>query len=379
MKKIILFFLICTLFLLTAAAPSSADSFEAKDCTPSPADIQKEEAVSIAIASLYERFDLEDLETQDCEARFVTYTDLNGNVDGEPQWEIAIGRCRVVLDRHGKPVMVNGGGRDIPWESDTLALSVPANPVPGDGTAEEAIAKAWEVVSDGQTPWGDDRSGVEATAELIRNEHFCCNSDPVWLVTFSREEPCYKVLLRWDMEYISRATWGKEFLYDGMPRWVEEAGMYFPHGVRVEGFGRWTQEEQALFSDVYIPIVEALTADNPHFDDPYNELYWMTRHRYGVPGEGMISLDEAKAAAKAACVREGAAEKTFDTRYVEAALDVTDPENPVWRMNIGYDFNLDIRQKDSGYVLQINALSGEVTELKQTAMEDHTLFTKDIW
>ena len=379
MKKIILFFLICTLFLLTAAAPSSADSFEAKDCTPSPADIQKEEAVSIAIASLYERFDLEDLETQDCEARFVTYTDLNGNVDGEPQWEIAIGRCRVVLDRHGNPVMVNGGGRDIPWKSDTLALSVPADPVPGDGTAEEAIAKAWEVVSDGQTPWGDDRSGVEATAELIRNEHFCCNSDPVWLVTFSREEPCYKVLLRWDMEYISRATWGKEFLYDGMPRWVEEAGMYFPHGVRVEGFGRWTQEEQALFSDVYIPIVEALTADNPHFDDPYNELYWMTRHRYGVPGEGMISLDEAKAAAKAACVREGAAEKTFDTRYVEAALDVTDPENPVWRMNIGYDFNLDIRQKDSGYVLQINALSGEVTELKQTAMEDHTLFTKDIW
>ena len=329
MKKIILFFLICALFLLTAAAPSSADSFEAKDCTPSPADIQKEEAVSIAIASLYERFDLEDLETQDCEARFVTYTDLNGNVDGEPQWEIAIGRCRVVLDRHGNPVMVNGGGRDIPWKSDTLALSVPADPVPEDGTAEEAIAKAWEVVSDGQTPWGDDRSGVEATAELIRNEHFCCNSDPVWLVTFSREEPCYKVLLRWDMEYISRATWGKEFLYDGMPRWVEEAGMYFPHGVRVEGFGRWTQEEQALFSDVYIPIVEALTADNPHFDDPYNELYWMTRHRYGVPGEGMISLDEAKAAAKAACVREGAEEKTFDTRYVEAALDVTDPENPV--------------------------------------------------
>ena len=50
MKKTILFFLICTLFLLTVAVPSSADSFEAKDCTPSPTDTQKEEAVSTAIA-----------------------------------------------------------------------------------------------------------------------------------------------------------------------------------------------------------------------------------------------------------------------------------------------------------------------------------------
>ncbi len=378
MKKTILFFLIGTLFLLNAMVFSSADSFEATDCTPSPTDTQKEEAVSIALASLYERFDLEDLEKEECEARFVTYIDLKGNVDGEPQWEIAIGRCRVVLDRHGKPVMVNGGGREIPWESDTLALSVPADPVPGDGTAEEAVAKAWEVVFDGQTPWGSDRSGVEARAELIRNEHFCGNSDPVWLVTFSKGDPCYKVLLRWDMEYISRATWGKEFLYGGRPRWVEEAGAYFPHGVMVEGFGTWTQEEQALFSDVYIPIADAMAAENPHFDDPYNELYWMTRHRYGVPGEGMLSLNDAKTAAKAVCVQRGAGEKTFDTRYVEAALDVTDPENPVWRMNIGYDFNTDIR-KDCGYVLQINALSGEVTSLREVTMNDHILFEKDIW
>ena len=196
MKKTILIFLSCALLLLTVTVNSSADSFEATDCTPSPTDTQKEEAVSTAIASLYERFELEDLEKQDCEARFVTYIDLNGNVDGEPQWEIAIGRCRVVLDRHGKPVMVNGGGRDIPWESDTLAVSVPVDPVPGDGTEEEAIAKAWEAVSDGQTPWGDERSGVEARAELIRNEHFCGNSDPVWLVTFLKGNPCYKVLLR---------------------------------------------------------------------------------------------------------------------------------------------------------------------------------------
>ena len=65
-------------------------------------------------------------------------------------------------------------------------------------------------------------------------------------------------------------------------------------------------------------------------------------------------------------------------RYVEAALDVTDPENPVWRMNIGYDFNTDIRN-DCGYVLQIDALSGEVIELRKTMLEDHILFTKDIW
>ena len=159
---------------------------------------------------------------------------------------------------------------------------------------------------------------------------------------------------------------------------MEEAGEYFPHGVRVEGFGTWTQEEQKLFSDVYIPIADAMAAENPHFDDLYNELYWMTRHRYGVPGEGMLSLNDAKAVAKAVCVQRGASEKTFDTRYVEAALDITDPEKPVWRMNIGYDYNTDIR-KDCGYVLQINALSGEEISLKKVTVNDHILFTKDIW
>lgn len=378
MKKTILIFLSCALFLLTVTVNSSADSFEATDCTPSPTDTQKEEGVRTALASLYERFDLEDLEKQDCEARFVTYIDLNGNVDGEPQWEIAIGRCRVVLDRHGKPVMVNGGGRDIPWESDTLAVSKPAVPVPGDGTAEEAVAAAWEMIDDTQVPWGNDRSGITANAELILNENFCGGSEPVWLVNFSGEKTLYKVLLRWDMKYISQATWGKEFMYEGRPRWVEQTAEYFPHGIHAERFGTWTQEEQALFSDVYIPLADAMAAENPHFDDLYNELYWMTRHRYGVPGEGMLSLNDAKAVAKAVCVRRGAAEKTFDTRYVEAALDITDPEKPVWRMEIGYDYNTDIR-KDCGYVLQINALSGEETGLKEVTMNDHILFTKDIW
>ena len=103
----------------------------------------------------------------------------------------------------------------------------------------------------------------------------------------------------------------------------------------------------------------------------------MTIHTM-VPGEGMLSLNDSKTAAKAVCVQRGAGEKTFDTRYVEAALDVTDPENPVWRMNIGYDFNTDIR-KDCGYVLQFNALSGGVTSLREVTMNDHILFEKDIW
>lgn len=375
MKKTISFLLFCILFLIITTAFSSADSFEAKDCTPLETDVQKEEAISIALAALYDRFDLPEgeLERLPCEARFVSYVDLKGRVDGEPRWEIRMGRRHVILDRQGKPVEVNGGGRDIPWESDTLAASKTVEPMACDGTAEEAIALAWEMIDDAQAPWGGDRSGITANAELILNENFCVGSEPVWLVTFSGEEPLYKILLRWDMVFISKAKWGKEFSYEGMPKWVEQKNDYFPHGV--PNFGMWTQEEQAAFSEKYIPIVESMAQENPHLADKDNDMYWLTRHRYGVPTEGMISLKEAKEAARELCIAEGAATETYDKRVTEAALDITKPEKPIWRLLIGYDRECE-PVDFSWFSVQINALTGEVTTLRM----DHNMFREqDIW
>ena len=275
---------------------------------------------------------------------------------------------------------VNGGGRDIDWDSDTLSSSKMIDPISADGTKEEAEGKAWEMLLDIETPWGDDPSGITADAELIVNENFCLGSEPVWLVTFSKEDkPIYKVLLRWDMEYIANANWGQEFLSEGMPKWVEQKDLYFPHGVT--NFGSWTQEEQAEFSNTYRPVVEQMELENPHLADPLNEMYWLTRHVYGVPSNEMISLDQAKKIAKDKCIANGAKEISYNTRLIEAALDITDSKEPMWRMLIGYDFGAMSAGSDQWgrFILKINACTGNVIEIKGPSTDIGYLYVSEIW
>lgn len=376
MKRVLLIVLICTILLGNIIIESSADSFERVVCTPLPSDITASQAYDIAKNALYERLDIPDglLELEPPQSCFVINTGWFGHVDDEPLWEIKIREYTAIISRHGEIIGINGGSRDIPWESDTLAESVSVDPVEGDGTAEEAVAIAWQVTSSMQTPWGEDKSGITAKAELICNPFFCNGSEPVWLVTFSTDKPLYKVLLRWDMTIISSVAWGKEFPYEGIPKWVEQTRTYFPHGI--QGFGRWTQEEQAAFSSKYIPIVEEMLQENPHFDDYLNGMYWLTRHIYGVPSDNMISLDAAKEIAKKACIELGAHDKTFDSRSIEAALDITDSNNPIWRMIIGYDYSSQLTDSNQYYII-IHAITGNI--LQQGEKTSGFLIAKEIW
>ena len=348
LKKLTCVSVVLMVIMLGMTVFARADSQETVECTPEDGDIKSSEAYELAKQALFNRFDL-DVADMPWEAHFVSYSGFFGHVDEEPIWLVSFGLederpnspfvavYYAAMDRTGKMIGVNGGGRDIDWDSDTLSSSKMIDPISADGTKEEAEGKAWEMLLDIETPWGDDPSGITADAELIVNENFCLGSEPVWLVTFSKEgDPIYKVLLRWDMEFIANANWDQEFLSEGMPKWVEQKDLYYPHGVT--NFGSWSQEEQAEFSVRYRPIVAKMELENPHLADPFNEMYWLTRHVYGIPSNNMISLDQAKRIAKDTCINHGAKEISYDTRLIEAALDITDFEKPIWRMLIGYDF-----------------------------------------
>lgn len=383
-------FVVMTL-LLSLSALARADSQETVECTPEDGDIKSAEAYELAKQALFGRFDL-DVADMPWEAHFVSYSGFFGHVDEEPIWLVSFGLederpnppfvavYYAAMDRTGKMIGVNGGGRDIDWDSDTLSSSKMIDPIPADGTKEEAEGKAWEMLLDIETPWGDDPSGITADAELIVNDNFCLGSEPVWLVTFSKEgDPIYKVLLRWDMEFIANANWDQEFLSEGMPKWVEQKDIYYPHGVT--NFGSWSQEEQAEFSVRYRPIVEKMELENPHLADPFNEMYWLTRHVYGIPSNNMISLDQAKRIAKDICINHGAKEISYDTRLIEAALDITDSKEPIWRMLVGYDFGAMRAGSDlwERFILQINAYTGEVIEIKRPSRDIGYLYVAEIW
>ena len=368
-----------------------ADSQETVECIPEEGDIKSSEAYEIAKQALFDRFDL-NVDDMPWEAHFVSYSGFFGYVDEEPIWLVSFGRederpnpsfvavYYAAMDRTGKLIGVNGGGRDIDWNTDSLSSSKVIDPLPADGTKKDAVSRAWDILFDIETPWRDDPSGIVADAELILNENFCLGSEPVWLVTYSKNgDPIYKVLLRWDMEFISNANWGQEFLYEGMPKWVEQKDLYYPHGVT--NFGSWSQEEQAEFSARYRPIVKKMELENPHLADPLNEMYWLTRHVYGIPSDEMISLDQAKRIAKDACIANGAKESSYDTRRIEAALDITDSKEPMWRMLIGYDFETMRAGSDlwERIILRINAYTGEVIEIRQPSTDIGYLYIAEIW
>ena len=389
LKKLICVSLVVMVIMLGMTAFARADSQETVECTPGNGDIKSSEAYELAKLALFDRFDL-DVADMPWEAHFVSYSGFFGYVDEEPIWLVSFGRederpnspfvavYYAAMDRTGKLIGVNGGGRDIDWNTDTLSSSKVIDPLPADGTKKDAVSRAWDILFDIETPWGDDPAGIAADAELIVNENFCLGSEPVWLVVFSKEnEPIYKVLLRWDMEFISNANWGQEFLYEGMPKWVEQTDLYYPHGVT--NFGSWSQEEQAEFSARYRPIVKKMELENPHLADPLNEMYWLTRHVYGIPSNEMISLDQAKRIAKDACIANGAKESSYDTRRIEAALDITDSKEPMWRMLIGYDFGATGSDQWERFILQINAYTGNVIEIRRPSTDIGYLYISEIW
>ena len=147
-------FVVMTL-LLSLSALARADSQETVECTPEDGDIKSAEAYELAKQALFGRFDL-DVADMPWEAHFVSYSGFFGYVDEEPIWLVSFGRederpnspfvavYYAAMDRTGKLIGVNGGGRDIDWNTDTLSSSKVIDPLPADGTKKDAVSRAWD-------------------------------------------------------------------------------------------------------------------------------------------------------------------------------------------------------------------------------------------
>lgn len=79
--------------------------------------------------------------------------------------------------------------------------------------------------------------------------------------------------------------------------------------------------------DAYLEI-------NPYYPNRNTSDYRATRCVYGLPGAGDLTQEQAIAMAREALLREGVLEATFDDREIVVAFDVTDAENPLWKLLI---------------------------------------------
>ncbi|MBR0342925.1 MAG: hypothetical protein IJH64_11920 [Oscillospiraceae bacterium] len=131
LKKLICVSLVVMVIMLGMTVFARADSQETVECIPGNGDIKSSEAYELAKLALFDRFDL-DVADMPWEAHFVSYSGFFGYVDEEPIWLVSFGRederpnspfvavYYAAMDRTGKLIGVNGGGRDIDWNTDTL-------------------------------------------------------------------------------------------------------------------------------------------------------------------------------------------------------------------------------------------------------------------
>lgn len=132
------------------------------------------------------------------------------------------------------------------------------------------------------------------------------------------------------------------------------------------GFWNMSIEEKAQFSEKWIPLVNAYLARHPYAPQPNNLFYYATRCVYGIPAEDDIQQEDAIHLARQATVTLGASLDTLDRRPVECLFDITDPQNPLWKIVVtSAKVNRNeyvTNQNWARYRVVINAKTGVVEE-----------------
>lgn len=132
------------------------------------------------------------------------------------------------------------------------------------------------------------------------------------------------------------------------------------------GFWNMSIEEKAQFSEKWIPLVNAYLARHPYDPQPNNLFYYATRCVYGIPAKDDIQQEDAIHLARQATVTLGASLDTLDRRPVECLFDITDPQNPLWKivvMSAKVNRNEYVTNQNwARYRVVINAKTGVVEE-----------------
>lgn len=99
---------------------------------------------------------------------------------------------------------------------------------------------------------------------------------------------------------------------------------------------------------------------------PNNLFYYATRCVYGIPAKDDIQQEDAIHLARQATVTLGASLDTLERRPVECLFDITDPQNPLWKivvMSAKVNRNEYVTNQNwARYRVVINAKTGIVEE-----------------
>lgn len=273
-------------------------------------------------------------------------------------------RYRVVLSPEGS-VLSYTAPRGLPYTaaSNLLAESTLAQPGPWDISEEEAIRIGKESIGE-LGNFGEVMDRLEIDAYFLYNQRFCQGAEPVWLLYFYLDgELAQKMALGFQGNFLETVAGDQDFegavWSDARP----EINLY------EMDFRRMTLEERAAFSKTWNPVMDAYLEINPYYPNRNTSEYRATRCVYGLPGAGDLTQEQAITIARDALLREGVLEETFDDREIVVAFDVTDAENPLWKLlvyHVAFEKIADsAAQTDHiSYQFVIHARTGEILKLE---------------
>lgn len=346
---------------------------------PEKDDIQQEEAILRAKQVLAEKFLAEErIASSNARAAFLRSTTEYGE---EPVWIVEFsnpeqysGVYRVAMAQDGEILLYDAPHSPAytPELGDILKEAKRAVPGKYDKSAEEIR----EIASESILEVGDFENrmqSLEIDAHFIYHERFQYGHEPVWLVFFTEnDEPVYKMLFNYEGEYMDGVPAGAEFERTLLRDAAFEENLDL-------NFRYYTVEEKAEFSRTAKPIVDAYVETHPYYPNYRTLLYQATRRIYGVPGDGDIPQAEALCKAKEQILLMGAREETMESRRVVYTFDVTEPNNPIWKVMI-YHVSFDAMAEDAPqtdrltYQVILNAKTGEVLHGYDNTQEEMTIY-----
>lgn len=258
---------------------------------------------------------------------------------------------------------------EYPVELSILSEAAIADPASSALTKEAAIAKGRLHLKEiGYFEYYMD--SIQTEAFLIYHDRFIDGDEPVWLLLFYRNNMLiHKMLLNSDGRFLDSVPAYFEFdkiekieTYDQHSQFSDE--ILAANLVDLD-FWNMSVEEKAAFSEKWNPIVDEYATLHPDLVDTKGLMYQATRHVYGIPEEGDMSQEKATEIAMQYLLTKGVSIETFPNRRIVYTYDVTDPDNPVWKLlvyHVAFDKITDpCHEFDSiSYQVFINANSGEV-------------------
>lgn len=352
------------LMLLSQTAISWAD--QTIYVKPESNDIQMNEAIKIAKTTLCDHFEaLESiLDSSSAEASFGY---LDGNNLNEPIWVIAFnntdayyGTYYVTISRSGQLISYQAPyEKEYGPDDNELTGTTTATPGQYDITEQQAI----EIARDGLKEIGDFETRMEqlsTKALFVYGDRYINGNEPVWIIYFYQGDKLQqKVLLGYDGTYICSVPASKQFDRTSKPD--EGLGTNFAE----LNFPKMTLQQKADFTKTWQPKVTEYLKNHPYYANSDDLFYLATRHTYGLPKNNELSQDDATAHARQAIIAKGANQSTIDKRPISYTYDVTNPEQPLWKLLI-YPAELaakeDFLRDDNrlSYQVVINAKDGTI-------------------